>query len=212
MGFDDSPQTWERLRDDIRAIFPGLRDVRFSHAWGGPVSATLDMFPAIGYAGVKTSSTRWAVWHGVSTTHLNGQTIRDLVLERDTDLTDVFFVNRKLIPFPPGGWDTRWPDRSPTSCVGRTAASMSLAEADRAAPLLAQPTRRLAGFVVDVASSWSRWLGLDRVVGVRSARLEDTRDADHRTADRRRAYRGDRVVERHGVNFSESRWRCSSVR
>ena len=25
------------------------------------------------------------------------------MLERDTDLTDVFFVNRKLIPSPPGG-------------------------------------------------------------------------------------------------------------
>lgn len=104
MGFDDSPQTWERLRDDIRAIFPGLRDVRFSHAWGGPVSATLDMFPAIGYAGSKdVVYSMGCVGHGVSTTHLNGQTIRDLVLERDTDLTDVFFVNRKLIPFPPGG-------------------------------------------------------------------------------------------------------------
>lgn len=41
--------------------------------------------------------------HGVSTTHLNGQAIRDLVLERDTELTDVFFVNRRVIPFPPGG-------------------------------------------------------------------------------------------------------------
>ena len=27
------------------------RDVRFTHAWGGPVSATLDMFPALGYVG-----------------------------------------------------------------------------------------------------------------------------------------------------------------
>jgi hypothetical protein len=42
------------------------------------------------------------VGHGVSTTHLNGQTIRDLVLERDTDLTSTFFVNRRGIPMPPG--------------------------------------------------------------------------------------------------------------
>lgn len=34
-------------------------------------------------------------------THLNGQTVRDLVLERQTDLTDVFFVNRTTIPWPP---------------------------------------------------------------------------------------------------------------
>ena len=104
MGFDDSPPTWERLRNDIRAIFPGLQDVEFSHAWGGPVSATLDMFPAIGFAGSKDIVySIGCVGHGVSTTHLNGQTIRDLVLERDTELTDVFFVNRKVVPFPPGG-------------------------------------------------------------------------------------------------------------
>lgn len=104
MGFDDSPATWEKLRNDLRATFPGLRDVRFSHAWGGPVSATLDMFPAIGFAGSKdVVYSVGCVGHGVSTTHLHGQTIRDLVLERDTDLTDVFFVNRRVVPFPPGG-------------------------------------------------------------------------------------------------------------
>ncbi len=104
MGFDDSPATWERLKQDIRAIFPGLRDVQFSHTWGGAVSATLDMFPAIGFAGTEDIVySIGCVGHGVSTTHLNGQTIRDLVLERDTDLTDVFFVDRKVVPFPPGG-------------------------------------------------------------------------------------------------------------
>ncbi len=34
-------------------------------------------------------------------THMNGQTIRDLILEKQTDLTDVFFVNRGVIPWPP---------------------------------------------------------------------------------------------------------------
>ena len=103
MDFDDSPATWEALRHDVRLMFPGLRHVRFSHAWGGPVSATLDMFPAIGYAGSPNIVySMGCVGHGVSTTHLNGQTIRDLVLERDTDLTDVFFVNRRVVPFPPG--------------------------------------------------------------------------------------------------------------
>ncbi|MEZ5186235.1 MAG: FAD-dependent oxidoreductase [Candidatus Nanopelagicales bacterium] len=104
MDFDSSPSTWEHLRNDMRAIFPGLGDVRFSHAWGGPVSATLDMFPAIGYAGSRdVIYSIGCVGHGVSTTHLNGQTITDLVLERDTELTDVFFVDRKVVPFPPGG-------------------------------------------------------------------------------------------------------------
>ncbi|NIP82851.1 MAG: hypothetical protein GWM90_27960 [Gemmatimonadetes bacterium] len=34
-------------------------------------------------------------------THLNAQTIRDLVLERETDLTASPFVNRTVLPWPP---------------------------------------------------------------------------------------------------------------
>jgi hypothetical protein len=34
-------------------------------------------------------------------THLNGRTLADLALERKTDLTDVWFVNRSVIPWPP---------------------------------------------------------------------------------------------------------------
>ncbi|MCU0302292.1 MAG: FAD-binding oxidoreductase [Candidatus Nanopelagicales bacterium] len=104
MDFDDDERTWAALRQDVRSMFPGLRDVRFSHAWGGPVSATLDMFPAIGYAGSKDVVYSFGcVGHGVSTTHLNGQVVADLLLERDTELTDTFFVDRRLAPFPPGG-------------------------------------------------------------------------------------------------------------
>ena len=33
--------------------------------------------------------------------HLNGQTLCDLVLERETELTSTFFVNRRGIPWPP---------------------------------------------------------------------------------------------------------------
>jgi glycine/D-amino acid oxidase-like deaminating enzyme len=103
MAQDRDAVVFDKLRQDLRATFPGLADVRFTHAWGGPVSATIDMFPALGYAGGRD----WVyslgcVGHGVSTTHLNGQTLRDLVLERDTDLTETFFVNRRVPPIPPG--------------------------------------------------------------------------------------------------------------
>ena len=38
---------------------------------------------------------------GFSMTHLNGKTVADLILERKTDLTDVWFVNRRMILWPP---------------------------------------------------------------------------------------------------------------
>ncbi|MGB7981447.1 MAG: FAD-dependent oxidoreductase [Candidatus Nanopelagicales bacterium] len=108
MGFDADEAVWAALREDVRRMFPGLADVRFSHAWGGAVSATLDMFPAIGYLGGKDVIYSFGcVGHGVSTTHLNGQTIVDLLLERESALTDTFFVNRRLVPFPPAGLSHR---------------------------------------------------------------------------------------------------------
>ena len=104
MGFDSDEAVWAGLRQDVRDLFPGLRDVRFSHAWGGPVSAALDMFPVIGrLEGSRVLYSFGCVGHGVSTTHLNGQTLADLVLERTSDLTETFFVGRRLVPFPPGG-------------------------------------------------------------------------------------------------------------
>jgi glycine/D-amino acid oxidase-like deaminating enzyme len=103
MDHDRDEGVFASLRQDLRLTFPALGDIGFTHAWGGPVSAPLDLFPAIGHAG----SPEWVfvlgcVGHGVSITHLHGQTVRDLVLERDTDLTRSFFVDRRTVPVPPG--------------------------------------------------------------------------------------------------------------
>jgi len=102
MDQDDNEQTFEGLRQDVYELFPTLKDIGFTDSWGGPVSVPLDMAPAIGYMGdERVVYSLGCVGHGVSLTHLNGQTIRDLILERKTDLSDVFFVNRTTIPWPP---------------------------------------------------------------------------------------------------------------
>ena len=70
--------------------------------WRAARGAGSFLAPAIGYLGdQRVVYSLGCVGHGVSLTHLNGQTVRDLVLERQTDLTDVFFVNRTTIPWPP---------------------------------------------------------------------------------------------------------------
>jgi len=103
MDRDLSPPTFEGLKNDVRQLFPPLADIRFTHEWGGPVSVPLDMAPALGYLGDKNVVySMGCVGHGVSLTHLNGKTLCDLVLERQTERTDIFFVNRKTIPWPPG--------------------------------------------------------------------------------------------------------------
>jgi glycine/D-amino acid oxidase-like deaminating enzyme len=102
MEKDLNPVTFEGLKDDVREIFPALKDIQFTHEWGGPVSVPLDMAPAIGFAGDNNVVySLGTVGHGVSMTQLNGRTVADLILERKTDLTDVFFVNRRTIPWPP---------------------------------------------------------------------------------------------------------------
>jgi len=102
MERDENEKTFEGLRNDVRELFPPLNGIRFTHTWGGPVSIPLDMAPAIGYMGdERVVYSIGCMGHGVSLTHLNGQTIRDLILERKTELSDVFFVNRTTIPWPP---------------------------------------------------------------------------------------------------------------
>ncbi len=102
MERDYDEDTFARLERDVEQIFPPLHRIKFTHRWGGPVSVTLDMAPAMGYLGDRRIVySLGCLGHGVSLTHLNGRTVADLILERQTDLTDTFFVNRKTIPYPP---------------------------------------------------------------------------------------------------------------
>lgn len=102
MDCDLNERVFSDLERDVVWLFPGLEGVRFTHHWGGPVSVPVDMAPAIGHLGdPRAVYSLGCVGHGVSMTHLNGQTLADLVLERQTDLTEVWFVNRRTIPWPP---------------------------------------------------------------------------------------------------------------
>jgi len=102
MERDLNPRTFADLERDVVRLFPSLNGIRFTHRWGGPVSVPIDMAPAIGFLGdPRAVYSLGCVGHGVSMTHLNGRTIADLLQERKTDLTEVWFVNRKMIPWPP---------------------------------------------------------------------------------------------------------------
>lgn len=102
MQRDNNVAAWEHLEKHLGQVFPSLKGIPVTHKWGGPFSVTLDLTPALGYLGDKRIVySVGCIGHGVSLSHLNGQTIRDLLLEEKTDLTDVFFVNRRIIPWPP---------------------------------------------------------------------------------------------------------------
>lgn len=103
MDLDHNEKTFRLLEEHVFEIFPQLRGLRFTHRWGGPVSVTLDMAPAIGYASRDKSAlySVGCVGHGVSSTLLNGLTLAELLLGRESTRTQTFFVGRRTIPWPP---------------------------------------------------------------------------------------------------------------
>lgn len=102
MNRDLNPRVFADLERDVVRFFPGLREVGFTHRWGGPVSIMLDTVPALGQLGdPRALYSVGCMGHGVSLAHLNGRTLADLTLERKTDLTDVWFVNRRVLSWPP---------------------------------------------------------------------------------------------------------------
>jgi glycine/D-amino acid oxidase-like deaminating enzyme len=102
-GKDRHEQTFRELEKYVGQLFPSLRGARFTHKWGGPVSVPLDMAPALGYLGNdrRVVYSLGCVGHGVALTNMNGKILRDLVLEQESELTRLFFVNRALLPLPP---------------------------------------------------------------------------------------------------------------
>lgn len=102
MDHDASPRAWTHLERFIATTFPHLAGIRITHRWGGAFSVTFDSTPAIGTAfGGGAHYAVGCTGHGVAMTHMNGRILADLALGRRTDLTDLWFVNRRAWPLPP---------------------------------------------------------------------------------------------------------------
>ncbi len=103
VGSDQHRPTFDRLERTIAETFPSLADAAITHRWGGPVSVPADLFPAMGYLGGdrRVIYSLGCVGQGVALTNMAGQVLRDVVREEETELTNLFFVNRRMIPLPP---------------------------------------------------------------------------------------------------------------
>ena len=102
MDHDAYPAAWQHLEQFIGTTFPALRGIRIDYRWGGAFSVTANSTPQIGtmHDGAAVYSVG-CTGHGVAMTHMNGQIIRDLVLGRKTELSELWFVNRRSLPLPP---------------------------------------------------------------------------------------------------------------
>ena len=102
MDHDASPEAWAHLQRFIGETFPALADIRITHRWGGAFSVTANSTPQIGTAfGGSAFYSIGCTGHGVAMTHQNGRILADLVLGRRTELTELWFVNRRSFPLPP---------------------------------------------------------------------------------------------------------------
>ena len=102
MDNDASPRAWSHLERFIGDTFPPLRGIGIAHRWGGAFSVTSDSTPQVGTLdGGGAAYAIGCTGHGVAQAHMNGRILRDLVLARKTDLTELWFVNRRSFPIPP---------------------------------------------------------------------------------------------------------------
>lgn len=99
---DHHRPTHEMLQRMVRAWFPILRDVRFTHAWGGPLGMPRDWMPTFVYdPRTGVASARGYIGHGVSTANLAGRTLADLITERRSALTELPMVNHRSPDWEP---------------------------------------------------------------------------------------------------------------
>jgi glycine/D-amino acid oxidase-like deaminating enzyme len=95
-GYDRETRVFAMLRRTLVDMFPVLAAARFTHAWGGALGIPRDWVASVGLD--RATGIGWAggyVGDGVATTNLAGRTLRDLVLERDTDLTRLPWVGHR---------------------------------------------------------------------------------------------------------------------
>ena len=95
-AYDRHDPTHEMLRGFVRTWFPMLRDVRFTHAWGGPLGMPRDWHPSFAFdprSGI--ASARGYVGHGVSTANLAGRTLADLITGTRSPLTELPLANHR---------------------------------------------------------------------------------------------------------------------
>ena len=92
----------------LRWLFPQLRDVRFTHAWGGPIDQTASMLPFFRtlspgnvHAGLGFSG------HGLTQTYLGGAILASMALGLDDEHTSLPVARPEIGRVPPEPF--RWP-------------------------------------------------------------------------------------------------------
>lgn len=94
--YDRHEPTIRMFQGSVRAWFPRLKDVRFTHTWGGPLGCPRDFMPTMTYdPALGLASARGYVGNGVATTNLSGRVLADLITGAKSELTMLPCVNHR---------------------------------------------------------------------------------------------------------------------
>jgi len=136
-AFDRDARVFAELRRVLAELFPRLGDVPVTASWGGPLGIPRDWSASVGID--RSTGFAWGggyVGDGVATTNLAGRTLADLILERDTDLTRLPWVNHR---------SPRW-EPEPLRWLGVNAGLWAMSGADPVETRTGRPSRRAALF------------------------------------------------------------------
>jgi len=87
-SFDRHFGTHEMLKANVRTWFPRLKDVKFTHTWGGPLGWPRDFMPTFSFdPRQNVASSRGYTGNGVATANLGGRTLADFMLGKETSRT-----------------------------------------------------------------------------------------------------------------------------
>lgn len=134
--FDIDRRVHEMLRTILVDLFPVLQGVQFTHAWGGNLGISRDWYPSVGYD--RSSGLAHAggyVGDGVATANLAGRTLAAEILDVDTDLRALPWVNRN---------SPRW-EPEPLRWIGVNAGTVAFNIADRTEQRFGRPSRLASG-------------------------------------------------------------------
>ncbi|MEA2509296.1 MAG: hypothetical protein QOG21_1378 [Actinomycetota bacterium] len=132
-SFDREPRVFEELAHVLVDLFPAARDARITHRWGGSLGVPRDWYSSVGLD--RTSGLAWAggyVGDGVAVSNLAGRTLSDLILQRDTDLVHLPWVDHHSKKWEP----------EPLRWLGINLGLRVTASADKAEARTHKPSRR----------------------------------------------------------------------
>jgi glycine/D-amino acid oxidase-like deaminating enzyme len=131
-SYDRVPKVFAALRTALTKLLPITADAEITHRWGGPLGIARDWHASVGLD--RATGIGWAggyVGDGVSTTNLAGRTLTDLILKRDSELTELPWVNHHSPDWEP----------EPLRWLGANAGLQAMSWADAAENRHGRPSR-----------------------------------------------------------------------